>query len=256
LQECIPDIILAKLNRFVGTPFALLLVSAGLSGFRFFEGFKMQELIKIETVVIDGDDTLVVDARLLWEALGSKQQFSHWIQGRLDNYGFTQDVDFLVDKFIYENNQGFRYDYKLTTDTAKEIAMLENNETGRKVRRHFIMKEKQAARLARELLQRDLELLRFKALAFDRLDGVPGSEPISNVAKALGVPVKQMFEKMKALRWIFYRGGRWLGYANKLRQGLLCHHVDTLYTEEAEEKSFVQLRVTAKGVGKLASLVA
>ena len=185
----------------------------------------MQELIKIETVVIDGDDTLMVDARLLWEALGSKQQFSHWIQGRLDNYGFTQDIDFLVDKFIYENNQGFRYGYKLTTDTAKEVAMLENNETGRKVRRYFIAREKQAVRLAHELLQRDLELLRPKAQAYERLEALPGSVTVSEAAKLLNTPVMHLFAWMANHKWIFRRSanGKWLGYANKLKQGLLCH---------------------------------
>jgi phage regulator Rha-like protein len=165
------------------------------------------------------------------------------------------------------NNLGFRQAVKLyhlgKRDSIVVVAQMSPEFTGQLVDRWQelevgllrtpVLLEYQAKL---ESLEAEMAVVRPKALAFDRLDGVPGSEPISNVAKALGVPVKQMFEKMKALRWIFYRGGRWLGYANKLKQGLLCHHVDTLYTEEAEEKSFVQLRVTAKGVGKLASLVA
>jgi Rha family phage regulatory protein len=64
LQECIPDIILAKLNRFVGTPFALLLVSAGLSGFRFFEGFKMQDLTMMTSMTMTSKEVAELTGKL------------------------------------------------------------------------------------------------------------------------------------------------------------------------------------------------
>jgi anti-repressor protein len=219
----------------------------------------MQELIKLENMIIGGDDTLMVDARSLWESLGSKQQYSHWIQGRLNNYGFVQDVDFLVDKIIYENNQGFRYDHKLTTDTAKEIAMLENNDIGRKIRRYFIEREKQAVRLSRERLQHQLQLALPKALAYERLEALPGAVTVSEAAKLIGIPVMSLFHWLSSHKWIFRRGsnGKWPAYANKLKQGLLCHGADAFYDKEAEEeKSFVRLYVTPKGAGRLATLVA
>lgn len=42
-------------------------------------------------------------------------------------------------------------DYHITLDMAKELAMIENNEQGRKVRRYFIQMEKQALQSTRSL---------------------------------------------------------------------------------------------------------
>lgn len=103
----------------------------------------MTELIKIE----EREGIQTVNARVLWEKLESKQDFSTWIKSRLE--GFIEEADYLVHKFV-DNPKGGRptIDYYLTIDTAKHLAMLERNDIGRKIRQYFIDVEKQAKEMA------------------------------------------------------------------------------------------------------------
>jgi phage anti-repressor protein len=96
------------------------------------------QIINTTTAVINGYEQLVVNARELWQKLGSKQEFSNWIKNRIAD--FTEGVDFTVDKVINGENKG-RFsatEYTLTLDTAKHLAMLERNENGKKIRQYFI----------------------------------------------------------------------------------------------------------------------
>ena len=90
----------------------------------------------------------LVDARELHTALNNKRQFSDWIKQRIEQYGFIENVDFSTfHNFVKRegSNLGSKTtEYALTLDTAKEIAMVENNEQGRKIRRYFIEVEKKA----------------------------------------------------------------------------------------------------------------
>lgn len=97
---------------------------------------KMATMIKVE-------DDGTVDGRKLHEVLGSKQQFSNWIQKRIDKYGFVEDVDYSkVNKKIYLSKTGqVGIEYKLTVNMAKELSMIENNEVGKEFRKYFIMSE-------------------------------------------------------------------------------------------------------------------
>jgi len=86
-----------------------------------------------------------INAREMHEFLESKRQFTNWIQDRIDKYGFTEGEDFFsFNKIVKRASNGgtTRTEYELTMDMAKEIAMVENNEKGRMVRRHFIEIEK------------------------------------------------------------------------------------------------------------------
>ena len=88
----------------------------------------------------------LVNARDLYKALNNKRQFSDWIKQRIEQYGFIENIDFTTFSQFCEKPQGGRptTEYALTLDTAKEIAMVENNEQGRKIRRYFIEVEKKA----------------------------------------------------------------------------------------------------------------
>ena len=98
----------------------------------------MRELIKIENRDISGATVQTCNARDLWAFVESKQEFANWIKARIGRYGFVEGEDFTVDKIITQYNQVDRIDYHLTLDAAKEMAMVENNDKGREVRRYFI----------------------------------------------------------------------------------------------------------------------
>lgn len=104
----------------------------------------MTELIPINKADFNGAEINSVNARELHEVLESKQDFSTWIKKRLDEVDALENVDFIVFHKKMENSDGGRpqIEYILSTDIAKEIAMLERNEVGKKVRRYFIEFEK------------------------------------------------------------------------------------------------------------------
>jgi phage anti-repressor protein len=85
-----------------------------------------------------------VDARELHEKLGNKRKFADWIKQRIDQYRFIENIDFFKrHNFVKIGNLTRpQIDYELTINTAKELAMVENNEIGRKIRRYFIEVEK------------------------------------------------------------------------------------------------------------------
>lgn len=103
----------------------------------------MNELIIIRPTLINGAEVNSVNARDLHAVLESKTDFSNWIKRRLEETDAVENVDFIVFTKNGENSNGGRpqVEYILSTDIAKEIAMLERNEIGKKVRRYFIEAE-------------------------------------------------------------------------------------------------------------------
>jgi anti-repressor protein len=86
---------------------------------------------------------LVCNARELHRFLVVGKDFSTWIKDRINTYGFEEGRDFQLDSPILGNQKGHggdrrSKDYHLTLDTAKELAMVENNEQGKAARRYFI----------------------------------------------------------------------------------------------------------------------
>ena len=158
----------------------------------------------------------LVDARELHTALNNKRQFSDWIKQRIEQYGFVENVDFATYSQICEKPQGGRptREYALTLDTAKEIAMVENNEQGRKIRRYFIEVEKkaremfeipktlpEALRKAAELAEQ-LEQQKPKVLFAESVETSKNSVLINELAKILkqnGVEIGQnrLFERLR-----------------------------------------------------------
>lgn len=110
---------------------------------------------------LDGQTQALVNARDLHQFLESKQHFADWIKNRINEYGFTQDVDFLGVHTIMSTEAGFFgrrekpvIDYHLSLDMAKELCMVERNDKGRQARRYFIEMEKQAKALPDAVLYR------------------------------------------------------------------------------------------------------
>ena len=95
---------------------------------------------------LDGQTQALVNARDLHEFLGVETRFDKWIQRRIEEYGFTQVIDFIESPKMA--NRGFwqteTKDYLISLDMAKELCMVERNDKGRQARRYFIEMEKQA----------------------------------------------------------------------------------------------------------------
>lgn len=89
---------------------------------------------------IGNTQQLTVDARQLHHTLEVKRDFSNWIKGRIEKFLFKENEDFIIFANSGEKSSRGRnaIEYRLTLDMAKELAMVENNERGRMVRRYFI----------------------------------------------------------------------------------------------------------------------
>jgi phage anti-repressor protein len=112
-----------------------------------------------------------VNARDLHKALGVGRDFSNWIKGRIEEYGFVEGKDFSPDfgksdlnsivpgSGDYSESQNgivaksgdysgkvgnpnfISKDYLISVSMAKELAIVENNEAGRKIRLYLIQIE-------------------------------------------------------------------------------------------------------------------
>nr|DAZ10848.1 MAG TPA: KilAC domain protein [Caudoviricetes sp.] len=170
----------------------------------------------------------LVDARELFIRLrgeNTQTKFTDWISEKINKYGFIEDVDFT--SFSQKNEKGGRptIEYALTLDTAKEIAMVENNEQGRKIRRYFIDVEKkarqmfeipktlpEALRKAAELAE-ELEKQKPKVLFADSVETSKNSVLINELAKILkqnGYEIGQnrLFEKLRNEGYLIKQKGQ------------------------------------------------
>lgn len=102
-----------------------------------------QQLIPVFNGELDGRQQPLCDARDLHSFLAVGRDFSTWVKDRIEQYGFVEGEDFSP---VSGKSTGGRpgMEYHLTLDTAKELAMVENNDQGRQVRRYFIAMERQA----------------------------------------------------------------------------------------------------------------
>lgn len=93
-----------------------------------------------------------------------------------------------------------------------------------------------------------------KADALDRIAMADGSLCISDAAKTLQKPPRETFKFMRTHGWIFRRLGanHDVGYSDKLKAGLLEHKTTTVERSDGSEKVVTQVRVTPKGLVRLA----
>ncbi|MEF3312356.1 antA/AntB antirepressor family protein [Paenibacillus sp. GYB004] len=104
------------------------------------------DLLPVYRITDTGEQ--VVDARELHGFLNVSSKFADWIKNRIEKFGFVEGEDFSAVSKILENG-GRSLEYVLKLDMAKELAMVENNELGRKARRYFIEVEKRLRQPAR-----------------------------------------------------------------------------------------------------------
>jgi len=219
----------------------------------------MNELIKLGQSDIGGDKIETVNARDLHGFLESRQEFAHWIKARIQQYGFTEGVDFTIDKIIIGKN--VKIDYFLTIDMAKELSMVERNDKGKQARQYFIACEKRAKtpfdipntfsdalRLAADESERanaaEAKIIEAqpKVDFFDSFINANGLYGLENVARALECRPKLFVRWLKA-DYLFYQGGALVPYV-KYRQSGLFEVKSTVVDEVARLRTWM----TPKGL--------
>jgi phage anti-repressor protein len=101
-------------------------------------------LVPVFTGTISNQSIQLCNARDLHHFLESGREFATWIKNRIEQYGFIAGEDYLTNLSNRSDGKAGRgrTEYHLTLDMAKELAMVENNEKGREIRRYFISLER------------------------------------------------------------------------------------------------------------------
>ncbi|MFB2830644.1 phage antirepressor KilAC domain-containing protein [Aeromonas jandaei] len=104
------------------------------------------------------------------------------------------------------------------------------------------------------VLEEQVEGMKPKVEALDLIATADGSLNLTEAAKALQQQPRKFNQNLSSLRWIYKRAGgkRWLGYQDKVQQGLLEHKVETITLADGSERLCEQVRITPKGLTKLA----
>lgn len=96
-----------------------------------------------------------------------------------------------------------------------------------------------------------------KVEGFDRIASSDGSLCLTDTAKTLQVQSRKLTQLLQEKGWLYRRpmGAGWLAYQERIQQGLLEHKVTTGEKSDGSEWTSTQVRVTAKGLTKLADVV-
>jgi phage anti-repressor protein len=164
----------------------------------------MKELIKIT----EQDGRQAVSARELHAFLGSKQNFADWIKSRIKQYGLIENEDYVSLHKIMKRAVGgsTRIEYALSVDCAKELAMVEGNEQGKRARRYFIVAEK-ALREAQKIRLLSME------------EVIRAENTLREQQKAALLSMKQRIERLEASHGSAEPDGMTIyGFANMQRK--------------------------------------
>lgn len=107
-------------------------------------------------------------------------------------------------------------------------------------------------------LEADLSEAQPKVAAYERLAMADKSLCITDSAKALQMRPKDLFAWLQQNKWIYRRAGvaHWIGYQDKVQQGLLEHKVTEITRSDGRNDISEQVRVTPKGMTRIATHLA
>lgn len=192
----------------------------------------MKDLIKIE---VNENQEPIVNGRELHEVLGVETRYDTWFD-RMKEYGFIKNIDYAEFTEEVEAQKRARtykqINHVIKLDMAKEIAMIQRNENGKKVRQYFIQVEKdfnspekimaRALKIAEgrlNVLQLEnaqqkqvIGELKPKADYLDRILKSKSIVPISYIAKDYGMTAQALNKRLHDLGVQYKIGNTWLLY--------------------------------------------
>lgn len=139
-------------------------------------------VVPVTETAINGILQQAVSAKQLHAFLNVGRDFSTWFKDRAEQYGLSKGNDYLIfdsPELVNQstnNDQSWKTkrggdrrstDYILTIGTAKELAMIENNEHGRAIRKYFIRCEEQLKQIAPVIQKKELKQLKARIESSD-----------------------------------------------------------------------------------------
>jgi len=195
------------------------------------------------------------DIRTMLDALGDDADLRHVVEDK-DSRGYTKE--FLLPKdltltLVAGYNIQLRHRIvkrleEIEARPADPMVMLNDNAWLRGTLLSYTEKVAE--------MQGQIEEMRPSVQALERIAVSDGSLCITDAAKNLQVQPKALFNYLREHRWIYSRPGSagYVAYQDKLQSGLLEHKVTVVTRADGSEKTTTQVRVTAKGMARLAKL--
>lgn len=232
------------------------------------------ELIKVVAGTVGQETVQTVNARELHGFLGSGKVFGAWIVDRIKKYGFTDGIDYTTVLSSSGNNLGGRpaKDYHVSIDMAKELAMVERNEQGRKARLYFIECEKQlkavapasalpsypdALRQLADTVERNAQqavqiaqqsaLIQLQAPAVDFVEKyveAEGGKTFRTVCKLLGAKELDFRAFLESNRVMYKLNREWTAYDSHIKAGRFVTKTGTTL----DGRAFTRVLFTPRGV--------
>ena len=159
------------------------------------------ELKKIEEGIIriyeNNSKEKLINARELHKMLNNKRQFANWIKQRIEQYEFIENKEYIrFNNFVKGDERGYgnktQIEYFLSINMAKELCMVENNETGKKLRLYFIEIENRYE----NIIKNPSNIYDFMRHAIDEIE--KNSNEIKEV-KSLALNNKKEIESLKSM---------------------------------------------------------
>lgn len=99
----------------------------------------MNQLIKIETKTIGSEEINSINARELHTFLEVETRFNDWINRRIEEFDFINNIDYLkMSNSDYGGRN--RIDYHLSVDMAKSVCIIERNDKGKQLLKEIASK--------------------------------------------------------------------------------------------------------------------
>lgn len=224
----------------------------------------MKDLIKIE---LNENQEPIVSGRELHETLEIKTEYKKWFE-RMKEYGFIENIDFVrvTQKCHTLGGEQEMVNHAIKLDMAKEIAMIQRNENGKKVRQYFIQVEKdfnspekimaRALKIAEGRLNvLQIESAQQKQLIgelkpkVDYLDRILKNKSIMTVtaiAKDYGMSAAQFNKKLYKLGIQFKQSRQWFLYS-KYQD---CGYTHSKTTEITHKDGTTEIRLNTEWTQK------
>ena len=215
-----------------------------------------------------GEDILVT-GRDLHEFLRIGTPYHKWIE-RMIEYGFSENVDFVVTDIFVPNSKGGKQtqvDHHIKIDMAKEISMLQRNEKGKQARQYFIEVEKRwnspemIVKRAMEIqdqkikqLETTVDELKPKALFAEAVETSKSSVLVGELAKIIkqnGVDIGQnrLFEWLREKGFLIRQRGENFNLPSQysMDRGLFEIKKRTINNPDGSIRTTRTPKVTGKG---------
>lgn len=204
------------------------------------------------------------------------RDFTNWIKERIEKYGFIEGEDFSPVLAKTSNGGRPRTEYVLKLDMAKELAMVENNEQGRRARRYFIevekkfesltvpsymiddpikraerwieeRKEHQALQTKSLMLEQRVAEYEPKISYLDRILQSKGTLTITQIAKDYGMSGQALNQILREEKVQYKQNGQWLLYRKHHADGYTKSETIDITHRNGDPDTRLNTRWTQKG---------